>query len=55
MTSEVMDTPQIIPIDAISLQSMGSYLLFGEIDEMASYRLIEFIIKSNMVLDPQIP
>ena len=55
MTSEVMDTPQIMPIDAISLQSMGSYLLFGEIDEMASYRLIEFIIKSNMVLDPQIP
>lgn len=46
---------QIIPIDAISLQSLGAYLLFGEIDEGASYRAIEFIIKSNMVLDPNIP
>lgn len=46
---------QIIPIDAISLQSLGSFLLFGEIDEMSSYRAIDFIIKSNMILDSSIP
>lgn len=47
--------PQIIPIDAISLQALGSFLMFGEIDEMTSYRAIEFLIKSNMVLDADIP
>ncbi len=55
--SEIQESsgPQIIPIDAISLQTLGSHLLFGEIDEMTSYRTIEFIIKSNMILDSNIP
>lgn len=47
--------PQIVPIDAVSLQSMGSHLLFGEINEITSYRTIEFLIKSNMILDRNIP
>ena len=53
--SDEYQEQQILALDSISLQAMGSMLLFGEINEIASYRAIEFIIKSNMVLDPAIP
>jgi ATP-dependent Clp protease, protease subunit len=42
---------QFIPYEMVSLASMGTHLLFGEIDEGASYRACEFIIKSNLMLE----
>lgn len=42
---------QFVPFEAISLASLGAHLLFGEIEENASYRACDFIIKSNMILD----
>lgn len=54
MSEEIIEQ-QMIPLDSVSLQSLGSILLFGEINEITSYRANEFIIKANMILDRGFP
>ena len=36
-----------VPLDAISLNTLGAHLLFGEINTASVYPAINFIIKSN--------
>lgn len=38
-------------IDSISLQSLGAYMLFDEIDNETARDLCEFIIKANYIFD----
>ena len=42
---------QIVPFDAISLNTVGCHLLFGEINTGSVYQAINFIIKSNFIYD----
>lgn len=45
------DAEQVIPLDAISLNTLGAHLLFGEINTPSVYQAVNFIIKSNFVYD----
>ena len=38
-------------IDSISLQNIGTFMLWGDIDEESSYYACEFLIKSNIIFD----
>lgn len=42
----------IMPMEAVSLNTLGAHLLFGEINTPAVYQAINFIIKSNFMFDP---
>lgn len=42
---------QMIPLDGISLNTLGAHLLFGEINTPSVYQAVNFIIKSNFVFD----
>lgn len=42
-------------IDNITLQSLGVYMLFEQIDQESSHDLCEFIIKSNYIFDEKQP
>lgn len=44
-----MGDEMTIPYDMISLESLGSFMLFGGIDTMTSFAACEFIIKANML------
>ena len=43
------DEDTIIPVDSISLNTLGAHLLFGQINTSSVYQAINFIIKSNFV------
>jgi ATP-dependent Clp protease protease subunit len=45
------DEQQVIPLDGISLNTLGAHLLFGEINTPSVYQAVNFIIKSNFVFD----
>lgn len=45
------DEGEMIPLDAISLNTLGAHLLFGEINTPSVYQAINFIVKSNFVFD----
>ena len=45
------DEQQIIPLDSISLNTLGAHLLFGEVNTASVYQAVNFIIKSNFVFD----
>lgn len=45
------DEQQIIPLDGISLNTLGAHLLFGEVNTTSVYQAVNFIIKSNFVFD----
>lgn len=42
---------QAIPLDAISLNTLGTHLLFGAINGASAYQAVNFIIKSNLIYD----
>lgn len=42
----------IMPMEAVSLNTLGAHLLFGEINTPSVYQAINFIIKSNFMFDP---
>lgn len=42
---------QVIPMEAVSLNTLGTHLLFGEIGTASAYSAINFIIKSNLIYD----
>lgn len=42
---------QMIPMDAVSLNTLGAHLLFGEINTPSVYSAVNFIIKSNFMFD----
>ena len=42
---------QVIPFDAISLNTLGAHLLFGEVNTASVYQAVNFIIKSNFIFD----
>ena len=42
---------QLIPFDMLGLGSLGSHMMFGEIDEDRSYGAVEFILKANLLFD----
>lgn len=42
---------QLLPFDMLGLGSLGSHMLFGEIDEDRSYTAVEFILKANLLFD----
>lgn len=46
--------PTVTAIDAISLPSLGAFLMFGEVNEEMAYRSIDFIVKANILYDPQL-
>jgi ATP-dependent Clp protease protease subunit len=48
---EIQQDQQTLPFDMISLGSLGSHMLFGEIDEDKSCAAVEFIIKANLLFD----
>lgn len=39
----------VIPYEMVSLQSLGAYMLFSEIDSATAYDACEFIIKANIL------
>lgn len=39
----------VSPYDTMSLESMGAFMLFGQIDQQSSYEACEFILKSNIL------
>lgn len=39
----------VVPYEMISLESLGSFMLFGEIDPNTAFITCEFIIKANML------
>jgi ATP-dependent Clp endopeptidase proteolytic subunit ClpP len=41
----------MIPLDAISLNTLGAHLLFGEINTASVYQAVNFIIKSNLIFE----
>jgi ATP-dependent Clp protease protease subunit len=41
--------PVLPPYEMISLESLGAFMLFGGIDQKASYATCEFIIKENLL------
>src|SRR5574343_18032 len=42
---------QVIPMEAVSLNTLGTHLLFGEIGTASAYSAINFIIKFNLIYD----
>ncbi len=42
-----------VPLDAISLNTLGAHLLFGEINTVSVYPAINFIIKSNYIFNDE--
>lgn len=48
-SQEMPDETLAVPYEMISLQSLGTYMLFGGIDQQTSYETCEFIIKANML------
>ena len=42
-----------VPLDAISLNTLGAHLLFGEINTASVYPAINFIIKSNYIFNAE--
>lgn len=40
---------QVVPYEMISLQSLGAYMLFGEVDQNTAFETCEFIIKANIL------
>lgn len=42
-----------VPLDAISLNTLGAHLLFGEINTASVYPAINFIIKSNYLFNAE--
>jgi ATP-dependent Clp protease protease subunit len=46
---------QAIPYEMISLQSLGTHMLFGEIDETSALSTCEFIIKANLLSQDNSP
>lgn len=47
--------PQGLPYDMISLESLGSFMLFGPIDGNTAFATCDFVIKANMLqqnMDP---
>ena len=56
MTNEEQyGTQEVFSIDNFSLQSIGAYMIFSEINEDSSRNLCEFIIKANYVFPPDQP
>jgi ATP-dependent Clp protease, protease subunit len=51
----VTNTSEELTIDNFTLQSIGSYMLFSQIDEVVSQDLCEFIIKSNYIFPVEQP
>jgi ATP-dependent Clp protease protease subunit len=43
---------EIVLLDNISLTNLGAYMLFEDINEDSSYRLCEYLLKANMICDP---
>lgn len=47
------NSPQdIVLLDSISLTNLGAYMLFEEIHEESALRLCEYLLKANMICDP---
>jgi ATP-dependent Clp protease protease subunit len=47
------NSPQdIVLLDNISLTNLGAYMLFEEIHEDSALRLCEYLLKANMICDP---
>lgn len=44
-----MDVGEGMPYDMISLESLGSFMLFGDIDGSTAFSACNFIIKANML------
>lgn len=42
----------VVLLDNISLTNLGAYMLFEDIHEDSSLRLCDYLLKANMVLDP---
>jgi len=51
MADDEDEEQQVIPLDAISLNTLGAHLLFGEINTPSVYQAVNFIIKSNFIFD----
>lgn len=39
----------VVPYEMISLQSLGAYMLFGQIDQHSAFETCEFVIKANIL------
>lgn len=44
-----------MPIEAMSLSSIGAYMFFEEVDSDSAKPLCEFLIKSNFIFDDTVP
>jgi ATP-dependent Clp protease protease subunit len=42
----------VVLLDNISLTNLGAYMLFEDIHEDSSLRLCDYLLKANMILDP---
>ena len=51
MADDEGEEQQVILLDAISLNTLGAHLLFGEINTPSVYQAVNFIIKSNFIFD----
>lgn len=47
--------PSSMSIDAISLSSVGAHLIFTDINEMSAQRAVEFLLKTNIILQDKFP
>ena len=50
-----MDVGEGMPYDMISLESLGSFMLFGDIDGSTAFQACNFIIKANMLQQNSTP
>jgi ATP-dependent Clp protease protease subunit len=54
-TVKTKEPQQLLQVDTFSLQSIGAYMLFSEIDEDSAQDLCEFLIKANYIFPPDQP
>lgn len=47
--------PQVLPYELISLEAIGTHMLFGGIDQASAHEAVTFIIKANLLRDEMHP